>query len=644
MKKQRSSKDPAKESQPVEVQSAAAAAAAEAGPPPASGPATETPSSAAPPSEPAVAAPEAPAAAAPEAPAAEAAPLIRNKYADKMNSKKKKLPGKAKAAIGVIVAALLGGGGYFAVTHTDGTDIASEDTAFSEIGFLETYVEGYGQTAARRSEELGKDIKGTVTEVLVEPGDAVAAGDTLLIIDPTETRTELQEAMDEEEDARKGIESAQRSLRAAQEAAGALSVSAPFAGKLIPDEEAGELSVRVGDELSSGTTIGVMVDDSILHVPLYYSYAYIDSITEGMPATVSVAYTMTSVPATVEKVEKIERISPDGAKTFRVTLAFDNPGTLTKGMDAIGTILIDGAPVVPADTGKLEYHQEKPVVLESGGTVTSVSGLSYYRFSAGQTILSLSNPDVTDALESARAGVESQQKMYEKKQERVAELEALIEGATVTSPIDGIVVDISALEGSKVDGQRAICTVADLNNIVVNATIPELDIDKVQNGQPVMLSMDSGDTFTGTVTTVSMQAESSEGSRGGSSINFPIVITVDEVEGQTLSPNRSIEFKITTASSTDCVIVPSSAVVYTTDGAAVYAKEAEGVTFENAMPVPEGSEVPEGFVLVPVETGIYDETNTEILSGIGEGVEVYLAAPQDAWQQYEQQMSTVAVG
>lgn len=211
-------------------------------------------------------------------------------------------------------------------------------------------------------------------------------------------------------------------------------------------------------------------------------------------------------------------------------------------------------------------------------------------------------------------------------------------------------VDISVSEGEKVDGQRAICTVADLSSIVVNASIAEIDIDKVQTGQPVQLSMDDGSMFTGTVSSVSMQAESNEGSGGGgnSAINFPIVITVDESPEATLSPNRSIEFKITTASSMDCVIVPSSAVVYTQEGAAVYAKEAEGVTLENAQPIPEGSEVPEGFVLVPVETGISDDTNTEILSGIGEGVEVFLAAPKDAWEQYEQEMNggtaEVAVG
>ena len=90
--------------------------------------------------------------------------------------------------------------------------------------------------------------------------------------------------------------------------------------------------------------------------------------------------------------------------------------------------------------------------------------------------------------------------------------------------------------------------------------------------------------------------------------------------------------------------VPSGAVVYTEEGAAVYAKPAEGQSFENALPAPEGSEVPEGFVLVPIETGISDTDNTEVISGIGEGVEVYLSAPQDAYEQYRQQMEASSNG
>ena len=76
----------------------------------------------------------------------------------------------------------------------------------------------------------------------------------------------------------------------------------------------------------------------------------------------------------------------------------------------------------------------------------------------------------------------------------------------------------------------------------------------------------------------------------------------------------------------DCLIVPSSAVVNTEDGTAVFAKPAEGQFFDNALPLPEGTEgVPPDFVLVPVEVGISDASNTEILSGISDGDIVFLA-------------------
>lgn len=125
---------------------------------------------------------------------------------------------------------------------------------------------------------------------------------------------------------------------------------------------------------------------------------------------------------------------------------------------------------------------------------------------------------------------------------------------------------------------------------------------------------------------------------------FPAVISVDPVEGQTLRPDFSVEYRITTAQSEDCIMVPSSAVVNTMDGVAVFAQPAEGQTFENTLPIPEGSDVPDGFVLVPVEIGISDSQNTEIVSGLDEGVTVFLAGPQDQYEQMNSGDSVIAVG
>lgn len=84
-------------------------------------------------------------------------------------------------------------------------------------------------------------------------------------------------------------------------------------------------------------------------------------------------------------------------------------------------------------------------------------------------------------------------------------------------------------------------------------------------------------------------------------------------------------------------MVPSRAIVNTENGTAVFAKpltdeNGEEIPFTETLPIPEGTtDIPEGFVLVPVQVGIADSTNTEILWGIDEGTTVFLAGPQDLY-------------
>ena len=178
-------------------------------------------------------------------PAAGKTPPKRNKYADKMNKKNKRLSKRVRIAIGVAVLVLLVAAGVFLVLMTrGGNDDTANDTAVASYGSIETYVEGSGVTAAKVREELGLDLKGTVTSVLVEVGDEVMAGDDLIEIDPTETRAELETAQEELSQAQSAVSAAQTELSQAQtvlsNAQSKLSrqnVTAPFSGKLIPTDE-----------------------------------------------------------------------------------------------------------------------------------------------------------------------------------------------------------------------------------------------------------------------------------------------------------------------------------------------------------------------------------------------------------------------
>lgn len=591
--------------------------------------------------------PAAPADAAPKVPqtAAPGAPQVaRNKYADKMNRPKKKWPKPIKIGLVVLIVAALVGGSVYIVqkTRESAANVGNAETiGFSQRGMLETYVEGSGRTAAKNKVDLGKEIKGEVTEVNVEVGQTVHAGDVLFIVDPKDTRKDLDDANSELDDAMRAVDEAQSGVTTAQKNLNNLTVTAPFTGKVVPitDDNGNATEFKVGRNLSDGTVIGMMVDDSTMKLPLYINYTYVDAVKPGAACTVTIPASMSSVTGKVESIERVQKVSDDGAMLFRATITMSNPGTLKKDMVATASISTSAGEVMPAEAGALEYAREEEITVKGTGEIASIGNLDHYRYSAGDTLVRLTNEDYQTAIGTAQRSLESAQKALQTKQERIAELQKLIEDSTVRATIDGIVINLTVVEGDKLEGNTTPCTVADLSSIVVNVDIPELDIDKVQPGMSAILTMDMDETqqFTGTVSTVSMQANTSnnnQGGGGGSGVSFPAVIQLDETGG-VLTPDRGVSFKIISASKQDCIMVPSTAIVYAGESAAVYARPAEGQVFDNTLPSPEGSDVPEGFVLVPVETGIFDDTNTEIVSGLDEGVEVFLAGPQDAYAQMD---------
>ena len=599
-------------------------------------------------------------------------PPKRNKYADKMNRKKSRLSKNIRIGIGVAVIAILIAAGIFLVfkTRDAGTEEAANTTAVATQGMLETYIEGSGITAAKKREELGRDLKGTVTEVLVEVGDEVKAGDELLVVNPTETREELQTAQNELVDAQRAVNEAQAEvtraqgvLNTAQNQLGKLNITAPFTGKIIPatDSEGNSTTYRVGQQVSEGEVIGYMVDDSTMKLSLYFSSAYINDIQPGQSATVSIPAAMSEVTGSVSSVEKTERVTTEGVKVFRVVISVDNAGTLTKGMSATATVSAGNAGTVyPAGSGTLEYNREEAVTAQVGGEITAVNGIDYYSYSSGATIMRLSSDTAQDEVRNAQNGVTtarnsvtSAQRQVSDKQARFTELRKLIEDSRVKSPIDGVVVSLNVVEDQEVTGADALVVVADLNDIVVNADVMSTDVGAVQEGQPAVMNMYTYDgsqlTLTGMVDSVALEPTQGESGGQGSMPTFRAVISIDPIEGQSIYSGMMVDYQITTASSMDCLTVPSRAIVNTENGTAVFAKplvdeNGQEIPFEETLPIPEGTEdIPPEYSLVPVEIGISDSTNTEILWGIEEGTTVYLAGPQDLYADMSMDMG-VAVG
>ncbi len=584
-------------------------------------------------------------------------PPKRNRYADKMNKKKSKGRKRLGTAIGLIIVTLVIAGGVFMVVKSRQTteEVDESALAYATRGMLETYVEGSGITAASKREELGKDAKGTVSEILVEVGSEVKTGDILIVLNPTEIRDELSAAEQELSTAQRGVTDAQAAVRTAQDEVESvrknlskLNVTAPFSGKIIPVEDSDGVSksYRVGQQVSSGEVIGYMVDDSQMKLSLYYNAAYEGDIMAGQTANVSIPATMDSLTGVVSSVDQTQRLSTEGVKLIRVTVELNNPGTLVKGMSATATVAAgEEGEIYPTDSGVLEYEREEAVSVQSNGEITTLNGIDYNTYSAGSTIMSISSDELQSSLKSAQNqvtalqnNVATAQRQVQTVQDRINELKKQIADATVKATMDGVVVSMSAEVGQEAAASGSLVTIADLGDIIVNAEIASSDITNVEPGQPATMTSYLGDgtelTLTGTVKSVALEPDQ-ESLNSGSTPMFPAVIEIDPVEGQSIPIGQSVEYRITTASSSDSLIVPSAAIVNAESGTAVFARPEEGETFDDALPIPEGTEgIPSDFVLVPVETGISDSSNTEILWGIHEGTTVYLAV-QDLYASLE---------
>ena len=79
---------------------------------------------------------------------------------------------------------------------------------------------------------------------------------------------------------------------------------------------------------------------------------------------------MGSRTGTVEKINKVRFVSPEGATPFEVVFVLDNPGTLTEGMEASASLTAaDGTPIYPYQNGKLEFYETTVVKAKASGPV-----------------------------------------------------------------------------------------------------------------------------------------------------------------------------------------------------------------------------------------------------------------------------------
>lgn len=224
-----------------------------------------------------------------------------------------------------------------------------------------------------------------------------------------------------------------------------------------------------------------------------------------------------------------------------------------------------------------------------------------------------------DEFESAQLSYRKANEQVNTSRESVQKAQTNLGYATITSPIDGIILSKSVEEGQTVAASfntpELFVIAQDLTDMRVIADIDEADIGGVKEGQRVSFTVDAfpDDTFEGQVTQVRQEATTES-----NVVTYEVVISAPNKDLK-LKPGLTANVTIFTLEKNNVLAVPAKALRFHPNEALLQKEETisdcEG---DHKLWTKEGSV----FKAHKVEIGTTNGVMTEILGGIAAGTEV----------------------
>ena len=605
---------------------------------------------------------------------------------EKKRKKRKGKSGRIVIVLIVVLAALLGGfflykkkttsqkrqGDQSVSTATvKRTDISSELTASSSLSPKDTY-------------EVTALVEGEVIEANFEEGDVVEKGQVLYRIDASSMDSDLSSAQTSLQRAKESAQTAQSDY--AEE-------TARIAGNTYRSTASGyikTLYIKEGDKVNNGTKIADLYDDSVMKITVPFLSGEAAEINVGDEAAVTLEDTGEQISGTVTVVSSMEETLSGGRLVKNVTVEVSNPGGLTT--DTAASVTVDG--FVCSAEGTFTAKTETTLSVElSGNKSLEIENLLIHEGSyveKNSELFQVTTKTAEEYLKEFKDAVESADDNLENAENKLSNTQDNVDDYTITAPISGTVITKNAKVGDKISksssGTTTMAVIYDLSTMTLEMSVDELDVSSIKVGQSVEITADAveGETFTGTVTNVSLQSSYSNGVT-----NYPVTVTLDDTGS--LLPGMNVDAKIILDSSENALVIPASALMR---GNRVYVKKSsdstenadtqrndssdnvgdadserknhgdgtlnadsvdrqpdagaeasgssKGSGTDNSSSKSNGSgksgssNVPDGFEAVQVTTGIINDDYVEILSGLSEGDEVYISSDSGSSTQTDQ--------
>jgi RND family efflux transporter MFP subunit len=224
------------------------------------------------------------------------------------------------------------------------------------------------------------------------------------------------------------------------------------------------------------------------------------------------------------------------------------------------------------------------------------------------TLASIGNPDGATPLD-----LELEKNDVAKKQAALADAQQALADHTVRAPFAGVLATVTAQPFDTVSAGTALATII-TNRQLAQLSLNEVDVAKLKVGDKATLTFDAieGLSLTGSVADINTIGTVSQGV-----VSYTIKIAFDTQDAR-VKPGMTVNAAIITSVHQDVLTVPASAV-----------KQVNGTAYVQVFTPPLTDTGGTAGVVsavapqqVPVEVGISDDTNTEILSGLTEGEQV----------------------
>ena len=423
-------------------------------------------------------------------------------------------------------------------------------------------------------------VDGKVLTGTIEEGNIVEESNVLYTIDSSDASTNFEKAEIAMQQAQRSYDKVVDRQYVRAEVAGVVS----------------SLKVTKGDEVTSGQEVAVIRDSSRMLLTLEFPAADAANFSVGQSAAVTLDGTFEQLDGTVTSVSGTDALSAGNLLTRTVTITVQNAGGLTTAQAA--TASINGVSSIGSAT--FAYQAERTLTAQAAGTVTSINVQEGSDVAKDDIILGLSGDDLTESIQSASESLRSAEISMQN-------LQDTMNNYTITAPISGTIIEKDAKVGDAVKTGDTLCIVYDLSYLEMNINVDELQISSISVGQQVQITADAvpDKTYVGTVTRVSMK-----GASNGGTTTYPVSIRIDDTDG--LRPGMNANAEIVVAKANNALVVPNAAVVR--GSYVLVTKDSPSAASADTT-----MEAPEGFVYVPVKTGVSDDDYTQIVSGIQEG-------------------------